>query len=615
MVSVISLIGACVFLPFSRWPTIASETIAATLYVENWWLASQSVDYSAQNTAASTVQHYWSLSVEEQFYLVWPVFLLVLFLLARRFSLGRRRVLVLGLAAVGAASLAFSTYFTYASRSEAYFVTPARVWEFAAGALVAAAAASLQAKLGRAGILAGLMQWAGFALIMLGAFSYNEETYFPGYAAVVPVLGTVLVICSGPRFPLWSPNYLLATSPIQFVGNVSYSLYLWHWPLIILLPSVINRNLTDVDKVGVAVVALLLAALSKKYIEDPGRTRLLVGGTPRRVLGWTAIAMATVCVASAAIMAGGAAAQEAELGKLDALSGGDCFGAKSLDPAHDCVDPFGPPDVENVGEDEAPWFASGDCLPHEDPIRVQEQELLSACDFSGGEDVSETVWLVGDSHAEQWQAGVFELARQHKWQVNASLMGGCPLVNVKRVAFLGVRTTDAAFQKRCLEWSAEVSDRILAERPDTVFLATFAAGETIDDGSGRSQLEQYGEAFRGMVGQWTANGTQVYVIRDTPLTLNRSTPECLSLNSNNSLACANDKTKALPLDPLAEAVYDMDEPGAKVIDLSDRFCPDDKCYAAIGGLHVFFDTDHVARSYIRSLVPLFSERFEAARAG
>ncbi|WP_343212776.1 SGNH hydrolase domain-containing protein [Arthrobacter sp. H41] len=271
--------------------------------------------------------------------------------------------------------------------------------------------------------------------------------------------------------------------------------------------------------------------------------------------------MAIVCLMSAAMMAGGAAAQEAELGKLDAISGGDCFGAKSLDPAHDCADPFGSPDVENVGEDEAPWFASADCIPHEDPIRAQERELLSACDFSGDEKVSETVWLVEDSHAEQWQAGIFELARQHRWQVNASLMGGCPLVDVKRVAFLGVRTTDAEFQKRCLEWSAGVSDRILKERPNTVFLATFAAGETIDDGTGRSQLEQYGEAFRERVGQWTANGTRVYVIRDTPLTLNRSTPECLSLNSSNPLACANDKAKALPLDPLAEAVHAMDEPG------------------------------------------------------
>ncbi len=180
---------------------------------------------------------------------------------------------------------------------------------------------------------------------------------------------------------------------------------------------------------------------------------------------------------------------------------------------------------------------------------------------------------------------------------------------------MGVRTSDPGFQERCLEWSGAVSDRILSERPDTVFLATFAAGETIDDGTGRSQVEQYGEAFRDRVGPWTANGTQVFIIRDTPLTLDRSTPDCLALNSNRPLACATDRADALPADPLVAAAHAMDDPGVKVIDLSDRFCPDDKCYAAIGGLHVFFDTDHVARSYVRSLVPLFSERFEAARAG
>ncbi|WP_035772598.1 acyltransferase, partial [Arthrobacter sp. Br18] len=414
VVSVLSLVSACVFLPFSRWASIAAETIAATLYVENWWLAVQSVDYSAQNNAASTVQHYWSLSVEEQFYLVWPVFLLGVFVAARRFSRDRRRNLILGLIVVGAASLAFSVYFTYASRSEAYFVTPGRVWEFAAGALVAAAASSLPTRWGRSAPLAGLAQSAGFTMIALAALRYNEGTYFPGYAAIVPVLGTVLVICFGPRFPVWSPNYPLSTRPVQFLGDISYSLYLWHWPLIILLPSVINRNLTDADRIWVAAASLLLAALTKKYVEDPGRTKLLASGSPRRTFGWTATAMIIVCLIGGTAIAGGAATQKTELAKLDAVSGGACFGAKSLDPGRECADPFGSPEVENVGEDEAPWFATGECSLHVNTLQVQDQNLLSACDFSENGDVSETVWLIGDSHAEQWQAGIFELARQQK---------------------------------------------------------------------------------------------------------------------------------------------------------------------------------------------------------
>lgn len=128
------------------------------------------------------------------------------------------------------------------------------------------------------------------------------------------------------------------------------------------------RDLTDTDKAGAAVVAVLLAALTKKYIEDPGRTKLLAAGTPRRTFGWTAAAMVIVCLLGATTIAGGAAAQKNELAQLDAISGGACFGAKSLYPGSDCTDPFGPPEVENVGEDEAPWFATEECSLHENPI-------------------------------------------------------------------------------------------------------------------------------------------------------------------------------------------------------------------------------------------------------
>ncbi|MHA7220013.1 acyltransferase family protein [Arthrobacter sp. MDT1-48-3] len=611
VVALLSLLVATVYLPADRLLSIGRETIAATLYVENWSLAAQSVDYSAQNNQASTVQHYWSLSVEEQFYLVWPLLLLGVYLLAARLRSPRAFLLTV-LAAVGAASFAFSIFLTYTSRSEAYFVTPTRVWEFAVGGLIAATSSAwfgdprYPARIR----LAGLAQWAGLGLIVASALVFDESTYFPGYLAAVPVVGTALVIASGPQSPLWSPNTLLGVSAVQTLGNISYSLYLWHWPVIILLPSIIDRPLGTLDLLGALLLSLVLAGLTKKYVEDPGRSRLLPQASPRKILGVTLVASLTVTALCAASIVAATVTQAAEAERLDALSGGECFGAKSLS-ATACQDPFGPPEVTNVGDGEAPWFDDAQCGTAPDPIVVGDQKLLTLCDFSDGQEDHETVWLIGDSHAEQWKAAILPLARENNWTVNISLVGGCPYLDVKRAAFMGAET-DTKVQRRCLQWSAAVSDRVLATSPDLVFLSSFSVGEEIEDGTGRAQADQYRDAFADRVGPWAAQGTEVYVIRDTPLTLERSTPECLARNEESPLDCANEKTRALPDDPAAEAARSLEQANVRVLDLSDRFCPDDTCYAAIGGLHVYFDKDHVARSYIRSLIPEFAERFKAA---
>jgi hypothetical protein len=235
------------------------------------------------------------------------------------------------------------------------------------------------------------------------------------------------------------------------------------------------------------------------------------------------------------------------------------------------------------------------------------------CDFTGGSPAAATVWLVGDSHAQQWKTAVHELARQNKWIVKESLLGGCPLVDVKKVAFDGAPVTDKGDQEGCLSWSRTLSDRILADQPDIIFLSSYAAAETIDDGSGRPQIEQYGDGFTERVVPWADAGAEIFVLRDPPLTLNRATPDCLSKNREAPLTCSNDETRALAIDPLAEAAKADTSGRIKVLDLSDQFCRDGRCYASIGGAHVYFDEDHITSTYMRSLIPALAERFNASR--
>lgn len=613
LVGGVSLVAAWVILPFPRWTGVAQETFASAFYIENWVLAAKSVDYSAHNEQASTVQHYWSLSVEEQFYLIWPLLLLGLFVLARRKFASNRVVLLSGMGVVFAASLAFSVYFTETSKSQAYFVTPTRAWEFAAGALIALAATERVRKPGSASWnIRGCLQWLGYGLIFLGALAFTQQTQFPGYLALIPVLGTVLVIVSGPRWPMWSPNVPLSARPIQYLGDISYSLYLWHWPLIVLGPSLLGRELSTMDRIGLLAIALLLSGLTKKFVEDPGRNQLFARSQPRVTLLSMAAAMSVMALLCGALLAGAGAVQSSETQRIRDLQNGPCYGGRSMNPENLCPHAFGDPLVDNVGPGEAPWFSESECKPASNPITVQDKKYLNECDFSVGNHGADDVWLVGDSHAEQWKIGIIELARKNKWRLHESLVGGCPIIDATRVAFMDVRTRSTLIQQRCLEWSRLVSDRILAEKPDIVFVSSFGSKETVDDGSGRSQLEQYASGVRSRIGAWAENGTRIFLLRDTPLTLKKSTPECLGRNRGNAPACANDRILALPPDPMAEGVRKLSSANAHVLDLSDQFCDSASCYAAIGGLHVYFDADHVSRSYIRSLQPVLESRFHDA---
>jgi len=278
--------------------------------------------------------------------------------------------------------------------------------------------------------------------------------------------------------------------------------------------------------------------------------------------------------------------------------------------AQSCAGRFGPPQAENIGATEAPWFNVPECKADGDPIVVQNTGYLVDCDFSGGRQNAAKVWLVGDSHAEQWKAAIIPMARKLQWHLKLSLLGGCPVVDVKRVAFMDAPSLGASTQNRCLEWSRKVSDRILAAKPDRVIVSTFASKETIDDGTGRSQLAQYRDAVQRRITPWAANGSKVTIIRDTPLTLKTMSPACLSSNSGKPLECSTSRSAAVIPDPMVAAVEALKPPRTGVVDMTDQFCDASRCYAAIGGLYVYFDENHVARSYVGSMAPLFEQRFD-----
>ena len=596
-----SMLLAMLFLPYPRWGPTAKEVLASVFYGENWLLAAKSVDYSAMNEAASTVQHYWSLSVEEQFYLFWPLVLILLAVFARRTGLSIRAGLLAGVISVALVSLAFSIYVTNNAPEWAYFATPVRVWEFAVGALIGLSGLRMKSM-----ALRNILALAGFGMIIGSAVTFDAQTPFPGWTALLPVVGSALVILAGTGEGRLVHDRLTGLLPIQFLGRVSYSLYLWHWPLIVVAPFALGLVPTAAYKVAIVVIAITLAWLTKRWVEDTWITRR--GGRRRRQLGngfEKPIAGMAVIAVSAVLLAAAGEFKVNESSRLAAAgASGPCYGPAAVGN-RDCGDPFAiPVGLPDMGDDNVYTVVPDECGQTGD-------ELLSGgppatCDFSGGNPQAETVWIVGDSHAQQWQMAVIALAQERGWVVKWSYLGACPLVDAPVVSFAGSPVTaDAA--ERCTRWSRAVTEAVEADRPSRVFVSMFASREKVDDGSGNPQNVQFANGLVRDWQRWVDVGATVVPIYDPPLNGVGRDLQCLSLSAQTPLDCTVPRDAALEPSPLRDAVEQM--PGADVrpVDLTDYFCDDDSCYSAVGGVSIYYDPDHLNGQLVLQLAPKIAE--------
>lgn len=256
------------FVPRAEWRPFLQQVLSSGLYVQNWHLARDSQIPRRADLESTPVQHFWSLSVEEQFYLVWPLLIIAALWLATR--LGRRRLAVVAavLGVATAASFVHGMILTGQDHNVAYFSTLSRAWEFGVGGLLALLPVLVGERLRRTRALAS---WAGLAAIAVAALTFTDPEAFPGWIALLPVLGTAAVIWAGmPRAAL-SPAPVAGLRPVQWFGDLSYSLYLWHWPIIMFTPYLTGQPSQAPVMVLLLVLSVLVADASKRWIEDPFR--------------------------------------------------------------------------------------------------------------------------------------------------------------------------------------------------------------------------------------------------------------------------------------------------------------------------------------------------------
>ena len=562
---------------------------ASTAYVQNWHLSAIETDYFAAESTASPVQHFWSLSVEEQFYGLWPVLLALALLATRRRSLRLRRSSVGAvMTALTLVSLGWALVKTAGDPVAAYFLTPTRAWEFGAGGLLA-----LAPDVERWPALRVALSWLGIAAIALAAFAYTDETPFPGSAALLPVLGGLAVIRAGCPGCRGAPSPVLGLRPVQFLGDISYSVYLWHWPLIVLAPFALSGEVHTQTRIGVLMLTILFAWLSKRWIEDPlRRAPFLV--SPRWTLAGSACATCVVFALIAAAL-GRVEAQIAEAGRASdrvLAARPTCFGAASRDPRRPCRNPrlrlmVVPTPIEAAKRRNAPC-----------ELRVGRP---SVCEFGvPASRATRTIALIGDSHASHWRAAVDPIARGKRWRGLSMTHSGCPFSKA-------TKALPQPALSQCLAWNGDVL-RFLRRHPEvkTVFVSEVSGGKGFLPSRGRdpyaTAVAGYAAAWRGLPG----SVEQVFVIRDTPKA-DAGTASCvqeaLRRRRPAGSACALSRREALDADPAAVAAARTRAARVHGVDMTRFLCDARRCFPVVGGALVYKDEHHITTVFTETLGP------------
>ena len=603
----VTLLASAVLLAPVEIADVARDGLAAGLYVSNIGFALQATDYLQAGQAPSPLLHFWSLSVEEQFYLLWPALLL----LAAR-SVGRsHRVLATIMASVTVASLVASVVLTQVAAPWAFFAPVTRAWELGLGALVAVMAAGTLRLGRRTAIAAGLLGLAGIAGAGIGL---NNDTPFPGVAATVPVLGSALVIAAGLGRQAGPVSRLLTVAPMRWLGRISYSLYLWHWPLIVLPAAALGASLPTYGRVVLAVVAIPIAAASQRWIEEPFRHGRWIGQAPRRTFAAAAglmLAVGVVAVSLGALSSpasgdGRAAASssisDAELDRAyaDGLDVAIPGGTSTPSPSLAASDP--PRTAPGrVPADLVPELAlARDDLPriYGDGCHLSVPETASPACVFGSVASEQVIVLFGDSHAAQWFPALERLASSHGWRLVSLTKSSCPAADVTIWS-----TSLKREYSECDEWRRAALERIAREHPWLVVISDSREYTLWSEGALVPAAEG-GALWNGGLGRTLANlaavAGRVVLIGDTPRS-QVDPPVCLSRHPDDVLACASPQRLALDTARLAEERAVAATAHAGFVDPTAWVCPSEPCPVIVGRLLVYRDEQHLTATFARAL--------------
>lgn len=608
-----TLVTSFFLFPGSRLPDLFKEIGASLFYSENWLLAFNSIDYYADKASASPVQHFWSLSVQGQVFLLWPLLFVLISLISNRTRLSVRGSAAAAFGAVFLASFAYSVITTQTRQEFAYFDTGARLWEFAAGALLAVAIPMIRAPRWARGALG----WIGITALVTCGMLLDVQGGFPGYLALWPVLSVAAIIVAGTggeKPPL--VTRALAAKPVVMVGRDAYALYLVHWPMLIFsLQLKGGVALTVAEGLAVILLSMFLARGLTWLVDD--RLRYSAWTNKSIWRGMVVITASVLLVAGPTMTLHWSLQQHeqslrAELASMDPAATHP--GAAALDAEANAIVPDRVPPIPFAGELDGEWGA----LPErcEDQFAMSFEEHGTACSYLPVEKPNLTVAVIGDSHAEQWLAPIEEIAVAHDWLTFSFLRGGCALALVDAES-----SSDPVHSASCNAWLSDVLSEVGTLEPDLV-ISVGTRSPVANEG----EAKDYGENEHVPDGMEVAletlqqSGTPVVLIRDNPR-FSFNAYECADAlaDGDRTIAatvganqdCGVSRGKALAQENPADV---LSQPGIATVDMTDRLCRAGSCPAIIGNVFVYLDDNHLTSTYAATMAPALEPRLlEAAQ--
>ncbi len=594
------LAATYLFLPASTYVPMLKDAFFTLIQGENWWLINQATDYyAADRTAASPFQHFWSLSIQGQVFLAWPLLFALLALglkaFERRFppkSQHQHNIRAwstsgIAIGAVTLASFIWSVIETAADQQTAYFDTFARFWEFGLGGLVAIALPLIAERTDTLHPSSPKGRSWRFALSMVGVLALvsmgmlvDVAGKFPGWLAIWPLAAAAFVMVMG-------YNPILSSKPLQKLGGISYGLYLAHWPLLVL-----TLQILDIPKapfwLGVVLViaSLALAWLLTKFVDTPFRRWKWAGAKTHRSV---AVALVTVAVGLVPVI-GAQQYLEYRTEQVRAEAYKNNPGARVLDESfaeHPDADPSAPELPGPTGLENDWWYPSGSCddiIAHNKALKAFDDTCTAI--IRGDLDRKNTVIYFGNSHIRQ-VASAFE-----------------PLLDEAGLNTIAlIRHTCSPFIDKsdywCNVYANESLKFIKAMKPKAVIMDT-----TMID---RENVEHTDPEMLKVVNELTDEGIEVIALRDQAH-LASDLNQCRDANPNAPEECIDRSWQKLPAERPDQEL--ADNPRVHFVDFNPSICPDGECVPAIGNVTVFLDVDHITKSYAESLQDVAQKQLE-----
>lgn len=598
----VTAFASWLLLPEIRWVQTLQELIASALYVENWLLAVNSVDYLAQNNEASPVQHFWALSMQGQFYLLWPIILIFALRLSRKSEMKTRDFLLWILSGIFILSMVYSVYITTTQQVWAYFDTFARLWEFTLGGLTALVIGSIKLT----PFWSRVTGWLGLIVILATGAVLPVEDLFPGIAALLPTMGAVAVITAAPQLASGGVQWIVAAKPLVWFGQYAYAFYLWHWPVLIFYYLISGvESVSWIAGMILIVLSFLLALGTTILVENPLRSLVhrMEPVYATAAAGFFILPFIVVLLVWQGEIdeSTGTSSFQQEQGGSDEIEEDDTNEAGDDGFPYSVSDPEYPGAMGLFEEVEVPYqedvipspVNARDSLPpvyEDDCHQNQTSPDVIACTYGYSEENPDyTIALVGGSHSAHWLPALQEISEEYRIRIESYTKSNCRF------------TTDDLdeLSDGCLPWGETLLEMLQEDPPDLVFTTSTAMeGDEIPEGF----LDKWGALEEADI--------DVLAVRDVPW-MEFDVAACVSEEGEDAMADCT--TSAEDVLYQGNPWEELDDQPANVTyaDFNPYVCPDGECLPIIGNVLVYRDSNHLTREYVLTMTPLIEEKVMA----